>query len=275
MAAMTATTTTTQQTRAAAERYGPTVARAGWVAKGVVYALIGVLAVQLALGDPSGAPDQQGAIQTVAEQPFGSALLVLLVIGLVAYSIGRWLEASVLAAPDLEALDRAKMVGSGIVYAGFAVLAVRLLTHDGGESQGSARTVTADVMDAPLGRWIVGAVGVAFIGAGLYEGWQAVTKRFMEQLETAGMDHRVRRTTERLGQFGLVARGIAWSLIGWFLVRAAVQFDPREAKGLDQVLRSLADESWGTIVLLVVAVGFIGYGAYCAVQARYRRVGHA
>jgi Domain of Unknown Function (DUF1206) len=89
------------------------------------------------------------------------------------------------------------------------------------------------------------------------------------------MDHRVRRTTERLGQFGLVARGIAWSLIGWFLVRAAVQFDPREAKGLDQVLRSLADESWGTIVLLVVAVGFIGYGAYCAVQARYRRVGHA
>src|SRR5215203_6901615 len=102
----TATAHTSGQAHAAAEHYGPTVARAGWVAKGVVFAIVGVLTLQLALGDPSGSPDQQGALRALADQSFGAVLLVLLVVGLAAYAIGRWLEASLLAEPDLEAFDR-------------------------------------------------------------------------------------------------------------------------------------------------------------------------
>src|SRR5690349_11883559 len=148
----TATATTTRHARSAAEHYGPTVARAGWVAKGAVFAVVGLLTLQLAFGDRSESPDQMGALRAVADQSFGSVLLVILVVGLAAYAIGRWLEAGVLAEPDLEAFDRVKMVGSGIFYAALAVAAVRLVTGSGGGQQTGARSVTAGVLEAPLGR---------------------------------------------------------------------------------------------------------------------------
>lgn len=275
-----------------AKRHGTTVARAGWAAKGVVYALIGVLTLQIALGDPSGSADQEGALRAVADQSFGSVLLVVLAVGLVAYAVGRLLEATLFAGPDDEALDRARSVGSAVLYTGLAVLAVQVLTtsSDGGGQgsgggqggQGSggsgggggdqASSLTADVMDAPLGRWVIGLVGLALIAAAIYEARRGVRQEFMEELETGEMSTTARRTAERLGMVGLVARGVSWALIGWFLVQAAVQCDPAEAKGLDETLRSLADEGWGTALLLLVALGFIAYGAYCAVHARYRDV---
>jgi hypothetical protein len=271
-----------------AHEHGPTVARAGWVAKGLVYATVGVLTLQLALGDPSGAPDQEGALRALADQPFGTALLVFLVVGLAAYAIGRLLEATWLADDDTSALDRARAIGSGLTYGLLAVGAVRLLTSSGSGSGGGggggrggrgsgggsdARSLTAGVLDWSLGPWLVGGVGVAFLAAAAYEAWRGHTGEFMEELDTGSMDHRVRKNTERLGRVGLFARGMAMALVGWFLIRAAVQHDPSEAKGLDQALRSLADEGWGTVILLAVAIGFVGYGAYCAVQARYRKVG--
>src|SRR5688572_18012076 len=128
----TATATTTGHARDLAHRHGPWVARAGWVAKGAVYAVVGVLTLQLALGDPSGSPDQQGALRAVAKQSFGTVLLVILIVGLVAYAVGRWLEASVLAEPEMSGLDRAKAVGSGLVYGALAVVAVRLVTESSG-----------------------------------------------------------------------------------------------------------------------------------------------
>jgi hypothetical protein len=154
------------------------------------------------------------------------------------------------------------------------VVAAGLLTGSGGGQQTSARSATAGVLDESWGRWLVGAIGVAFVAGAAYEAWQALTKEFMDDLDTGSMAEGTRRVAERVGQAGLLARGVAWALIGWFLVQAAVQFDPKEAKGLDQALRSLADESWGPVVLVLVALGFLGYGAYCVVQARYRRVGH-
>jgi len=257
-----------------------------------VYALIGVLALQIALGDPSGAPDQEGALRAVADQSFGSILLIVLALGLFAYAIGRFLEATVFAGADDEALDRARSVGSAALYTGLAVVAVQVLTStsgsrggggqggggQGGGGQGGgggadeATSLTADVMDVPLGRWIIGIVGLAFVAAAVYEAVRGFRKEFMEELETGRMSPTARRTAERLGMIGLVARGVCWALIGWFLIQAAVQFDPAEAKGLDETLRSLADESWGTVLLLLVALGFIAYGAYCAVHARYRDV---
>src|SRR6187549_3449440 len=109
----TATASPARHARSAAEHYGPTVARAGWVAKGAVFAIVGVLTLQLAFGDRRQSPDQLGALRAVAQQSFGTVLLVILIVGLAAYAIGRWLEASVLAEPGLEAFDRLKMVGSG------------------------------------------------------------------------------------------------------------------------------------------------------------------
>jgi hypothetical protein len=257
----------------AAGRYGPPVARAGWAAKGVVYALLGFLTLQLALGNPSGSPDQQGALRSIADESWGTVVLVLLAIGLAAYAIGRWLEATVLADPDAEALDRVRKFGSGLFYAALSFFAVQLLMGSGSGNGTSARQTTADAFHLPGGRWLVGIVGVAFVAAGLYEAWSAYTRRFMEELETQEMSATTRRVTERTGVAGLVARAIVWALVGWFLIQAAIQYEPREAKGLDQALRSLAGEGWGTAVLLVVAVGFVAYAVYSFVQARFRDVG--
>jgi Domain of Unknown Function (DUF1206) len=262
-----------QRAEGAAERHGPTVAKAGWAAKGVVYALLGLLTLQLAMGDPGGSPDQQGALRSIADESWGTIILVLLAIGLAAYAIGRWLEATVLAEPGKEGLDRARSFGSGLFYAALSVFAVQLVVGSGNSNGSSARQTTADVFGLPGGRWLVGIVGVAFVAAGLYEAWTAYTRRFMEDLDTHEMSPGTHRIAERTGVAGLAARAVVWALVGWFLIQAAVHYDAREAKGLDQALRSLAGEGWGTAVLLAVAVGFIAYAAYSFVHARFRDVG--
>ena len=68
--------------------------RAGLVARGVVYAVIGVLALKLALGDGGKATSQQGALKTVAREPFGKVLLVCVAIGLGGYAIWRLVRAA-------------------------------------------------------------------------------------------------------------------------------------------------------------------------------------
>ena len=65
------------------------LARAGLVARGIVYGVIGVLALKLALGSGGKATSQQGALQTIAKEPFGEVLLIALTVGLAGYALWR------------------------------------------------------------------------------------------------------------------------------------------------------------------------------------------
>jgi uncharacterized protein DUF1206 len=249
--------------------------RAGLVAKGVSFVLVAILAIQVAVGAGGEPADRQGALDAVADKPHGWLPLLLLAVGFAAY--GLWRFAQALFDRDREGTDitglakRASDFGKGVLYVGLAAVCVSLIA--GGDAGGSEEdTASSRVLDLPLGRWIVGAVGVAIVGAGAWNGFRAVTGKFRDDLKTRQMSKAEDRWYTAIGVFGHLARAVVFGLIGLFLLRAAYQYDPEEAIGLDGALAKLAGEAFGPVLLAIVAFGLLAYGLFCFVQARYREV---
>jgi len=250
-------------------------ARFGLIAKGVVYALIGILAIQAALGSARRVGGSKEAVQYLGSQPFGQALLVVVGIGLFAYAAWNF----IMAVGDTEnegtgAMGIVKRLGfaaSGVVNAAVAVTALQLALGSNGE-EGGAKTWAARVMHQPFGHWLLGALGVVVIGVAVGQFYLAYTKRFLEKLDTASMSEKVRRAVTRMGQAGYASRGVVFPIIGGALVSAALTHDPSEAKGMGEALHTVAASTHGKILLLVVAAGLLAYGAFTVALAKYRRV---
>lgn len=247
--------------------------RVGYAVKGVVYALVGVLAFDAARGsgDPSG---QQGAFEAIAQTSYGSVLLWIVVIGLAAY--GLWRIALAVLDPEHEGNDvkgglkRTFYVVSGVIYGGLAYSAYQTLQGSGGGGNGTEeRTQTA--LGLPGGRWLVGLVALGVLGYGVVQFRRAYTASFMTKLDLEGHAARNRTWVRRTGQWGLAARGVVYLIIGGFLGQAALRSNANEAGGLDQALAALQSQPLGPWLLGAVAVGLILYGAYCWVNAAYRR----
>jgi hypothetical protein len=241
------------------------LARAGLVSRGVVYAVIGVLALKLALGDGGKATNQQGALRTIADRPFGKTLLVLVAIGLAGYALWRLVRAALGHGPEQSdsGTDRIAALASGIAYAILCVTAVKILA---GASTGSGtpKKATGGVLD-----WTGGPL---LVGVGGYQGYKGIATKFLEDAKTEQMSSEVRRVFTALGVFGHVARAVVFTLIGYGLIRAAIDYDPDKAVGLDGALLKLANASYGPWLLGLVAAGLIGFAAFSLAEARYRRV---
>lgn len=249
------------------------LARAGLVARGVVYGIIGVLALKLALGDGGKATDQEGALQTIAHQSFGELLLVLVAIGLGGYSLWRLIRAAVGHGAEQRdsGFDRISALDSGIAYGLLCVAAIGILTSSGGGS-GSTKQTTSGVLGWTGGTWLVGAAGAILIGVALYQAYKGLGRKFLEDAKTGEMSEGVEKAYTALGVFGIVARAVVFALIGYGLLKAAIDYNPKEAIGLDGALRELAHASYGPALLGLVAAGLIGFGLYSIVDARYRKV---
>jgi hypothetical protein len=137
---------------------------------------------------------------------------------------------------------------------------------------GNAKHATAGVLGWPAGRWLVGVAGAAFVGIAVYQGYRALSKDFMEDSKTEEMNTEVRRSFERIGMFGYLARMVVFGLVGVFLMRAAIDYNPNKAVGLDGALTKVAHASYGPYLLGLVAVGLIAFGVYSLADARYRRI---
>jgi hypothetical protein len=250
--------------------------RAGLVAKGIVYGLIGALALAIPLGLGGKTTDRHGALRTVAEAPLGELMLLALAVGLAGYAIWRLVEAFL----DREdegwspkgIAKRIGYLGRGAVYAGSAFYAFAIAVGFGGGGGGNEQKETANVLELPGGRWLVGVVGLAFAGAGAYNLYRSGTRKFRKHLHEDEMGGTERRWVTVAGVAGHAARGVVFALIGVFLVKAAWQYDPHEAIGIDGALRKLAQHAYGEILLGGVAAGLLAYGLYCLVQARYREL---
>lgn len=249
------------------------LARAGLVARGVVYGIIGILALKLALGDGGKATDQEGALQTIAHQSFGELLLVLVAIGLGGYSLWRLIRAAVGHGAEQRdsGFDRISALDSGIAYGLLCVAAIGILTSSGGGS-GSTKETTSGVLGWTGGTWLVGIAGAILIGVALYQAYKGLARKFLEDAKTGEMSEGVEKAYTALGVFGIVARAVVFALIGYGLIKAAVDYNPKEAVGLDGALRELAHASYGPALLGLVAAGLIGFGLYSIVDARYRKV---
>lgn len=251
--------------------------RLGYTAKGIVYAIVGLLAFQVAIGTGGQTTGSSGALRAIAAQPFGQILIGLMAIGLVGYVIWRFAEAIV--DPDNKGTDakgiatRIGYVISGILYGALAFTAVRIImSGSGGGGGNTTESFTARLMSQPLGQWLVGIVGVITIVIGFEQFHRAYNASFRKKFKLWEMSRQEDTWATRLGRFGLAARGVVWTLIGIFFIVAAYQAQPQEAAGLGQVLQKLAEQPYGPWLLGVVALGLIAYGAFMIIQARYRRM---
>jgi hypothetical protein len=249
------------------------LARAGLAARAVVYAIIGVLALKLALGDGGKATNQQGALKTIAGQPFGKTLLILVAVGLAGYALWRLTRAALGHGPEQSdsGMDRVAALASGIVYAALCVTAVKIVAG-ASTGSGSPKKATGGVLDWTGGPWLVGIAGVVLIGVAAYQAHKGLTEKFLDDSKTGQMSRGVQRAFTALGIFGHLARAVVFTLVGYGLIRAAIDYDPQKAVGLDGALRKLADASYGPWLLGLVAAGLIGFAAYSAADARYRKV---
>ena len=195
----------------------------------MIYAIIGVLALKVAFGQGGKLTNQQGALHTVAHQPFGKLLLTLVAVGLGGYSLWRLVRAALGHGPEGSdsSFDRIAALGSGIAYGAMCVIAIEILLGAGG-SGGNTKKTTAGVLGWPGGTWIVGVAGVVMIGIALYQGYRGVTKDFLDDSKTGEMNPAVKTAIGWLGTTGYLARMIVFGLIGIFLIKAAVEFSPAQ-----------------------------------------------
>ncbi len=252
--------------------------RWGWIAKSVVYTLMGLTAVQIAR---QSAPDDdaspEGSIGRVANAPFGRVVLVVLAVGLVLYSAWRLIGVATIRGSAVS--DWAERVGytfSGLFYVVLAWTAGKAaVTGVDPEKPNSIERISTSLLEVTAGRWLLGLVGLGAIAVGLYfVVHQGVQRSFTDELDgvspSPGDNEPKRRALLVSGVIGWVGRGIVTVLVGYFIVRAAVRFDPDEAHGFDQTLREVAGTTLGSILVLVCAVGLVAHGIFCFLSHRFR-----
>jgi hypothetical protein len=251
------------------------LARSGLLARGVVYGVIGLLALNVATGTGGKNTNQQGALQTIDEQSFGQVLLIILAIGLAGYATWRLVRAAIGHGRQERdsPFDRVAAAASGVAYAVLCVVAVKILT--GGSRGGASNTpskATAGVLGWTAGTEIVAIAGIVLICVGLYQGYKGLARKFLDEADTPQMNKTVEHAYIALGVFGHVARAVVFALVGYALLDAAINYEPRKAIGLDGALNELARSSGGPVLLGVVAAGLIGFAAYCFLDARYHKI---
>ncbi len=248
------------------------LARLGLATRGVLYLLIALIVVDLvrSRGTEEDQASNTGALEKIVEQPFGRFLLTLVAIGVAGYALWRFAEAW-LRRED-KPIERLANLGRGIVYVGLFIVSIRLLTANGTTTDGSGEQQVDTILDWPAGQWIVGAIALGVFAIAVDNLVRAVTGKWREHLDLGHLSASGRKAVEVVAWVGLIGRTIAFSLVGWFLLRAAIEFDKSEPVGLDQSLRDVAIESWGPLLLSVTAIGLAAYGLFSFVEARWRRV---
>ena len=269
----------TEQTVRQAAPWVERLARAGYAAKGTVYIVIGVLAVMAAWTGRGKTTDSQGALVSIAQNPVGRFLLILVAAGLAGYALWRFVEAGLDSENEgSDAKGFATRVGfilSGGVYSVLAYTALKLFmgTAQQGEGGGGGmQDGTARVLAMPFGQGLVGLVGLAVIGLGLAQIVRGYKAKFQKQLQLNELSPTAQKWAVISGRVGHIARGIVFMIVGGFLINAAWHADPQKAKGLGSALDLLAQQSYGLWLMGIVAAGLVAYGVFMFVEARYRRI---
>ncbi|MFK8908481.1 DUF1206 domain-containing protein [Streptomyces sp. YS-3] len=275
------TVTVSGRMRARQAARGPVVegaARAGFVARGAIYLLVGLLAARVATGSDRGRQaDREGALAEIGHRPMGTFVLWALAVALAGMALWRLSEAVFGAAGADGRKARKRLLSAGrCVFYGFVAYTVSTYAlgdrrSEGGSSDRASQDVTARLLDLPGGRWMVGAAGVVAIVVGVWIAARAALRKYHDRMRLDEMSARTRRMVDCTGVAGGVARGAVFTTAGGFALWAAVGFDPGRAKGMDDTLRSFAHTPVGPWLLMVVAAGLALFGVFSFAMARWRK----
>ncbi len=253
------------------------LARLGYGSRGLVYLIVGGLALLDAVGTVGQeSVDSKGALEKIIAQPFGQTLLSIVAVGLLGYSLWRLIQA--VADPDDHGTGpkgvavRGGLLVSCITHVGLAVFAASLIFGwgaGGGDGGNSAQDWTAWLLDKAFGRWLVGGLGLLVIGAGIAHFYKGATAGFEKYFI---MDRGLMRWATPVCQFGLMARGVVFGIIGGFFIVAAVHFNSGQARGLKGALDTLEAQPFGPWMLGMVGTGLVAFGIYSLIEAGYRRI---
>lgn len=250
------------------------VGRAGLVARGVIYTVVGILALRIAFGAGGGEEaDKDGAFEVLSRHPLGRVGLVVLAGGFACYALWRLVEAVL----DPEDRGGWKRLGSGartVLYGSFFFTAMSYVLRDKAaqDKDQEHQDQTARILEWPAGRVLVGAVAVGLLAAGVWNAYRAVSGKYQDHLKKGEIDTDERPWIVAVACAGLFARAVVFSAVGFFVLKTALEDDPGDTVGLDGSLRRLADEPAGPLLLSLVAAGLIAYGLWSFVEARYRQV---
>lgn len=252
-----------------------TLTRVGFLGYGLLHLAVAWLAVQIAIGRTIAEGDQAGAFRYVAEQPLGRFVLIVTIVGLAAMALWQLLLAAVGHREERGLSRHAERVASAcrtVIYAALAWTAYRVVAGTPTSNAEQAQQATAGIMAKPYGLFLVALAGLAVLAVGIGLVVYGARKSFEKRLMLARMSRRVRRITVWLGRVGYIAKGVAFGIVGILFFQAATSHNPAKSRGLDAALRALADQRFGTFLLILVAIGFAAFGVYCFFQSRYRKV---
>jgi hypothetical protein len=250
------------------------LARAGLAARGVLYILIGWVAILVAFGQTSGSQaNQQGALELLARQSYGLVSLWLLGIGFAGYALWRLSEAAFgVTGEGNGAGPRLKSLVRGVVYAFFAYLTFKIIAGSAGNESKKSQDLAASAMHHPGGQLLVGIVGAVIVIVGIALVIEGLRRKFLKRLQTSQMSPQTRRVVEWLGVIGTAARGVVFALAGVLVIDAAVTYHPAKAGGIDKALLTLRNQPFGQVLLILAALGLITFGIYGLCEARWRKV---
>lgn len=256
------------------------LSRFGFYTKGVLFIIIGVLAISVAVGLRGGKiADPFGALGVVAQKPFGTVLLILFVVGAIGHGLWNVLR----GAADVDdagknwlgIVKRVFFIGIGLFYVGLALsgLSFLLFVSDSDANGQLPKTVVTILLAIPLlGVVVVFLIGLGLIGAGFHECYSGISGKYQENYRAWEIKGWHGKTITVLGVLSFTARAIILALMGWFFISAAIDYNPEEASGIDGALRFLGQNSYGEILLFITAFGLICHGVLAFYEAKYRRI---
>jgi fumarate reductase subunit D len=263
--------------RAAANPLLALLERLGYVVRGALYAVMGLLALGLTLGIGGGeSTDLSGSLVFLISNPFGKLVLIAAVIGLGAYSL--WGFTRAIYDPLHRGrgaggyMARLGFVSSAVSYAAIVFFALRILLGSGGAAGDGTQKSIAEILTHPGGGPLTIVIGLIAILVGLGQFLEAYRATFQEDLKGAEMTASERNAAIGLGRFGMFARGVIFLVIGWFLVQAGIHHDPSQVQGFGSAFLFLLGQPFGRFLLGIVALGFVALGLHSFACARWIRL---
>ncbi|MBM7693417.1 hypothetical protein JOC77_002857 [Peribacillus deserti] len=250
-------------------------ARAGFMAKGTVFFLAGILSLLAACGIGSKAKGTSGVFASVVSKPYGEIIVWIIALGLVGYILWLFFQIINQQSQNKHGMkDIIKRIGYAIscgIYIGLAGRAFSLAAH-AGNSGNTKQTWTEMLLSAEAGQWIIGLIGIGIFGCGMYEMYAGWSKGFLKQFDLAGMSENEVAVTKKAGMLGLTAKGIVFCFLGYFVVKMAVTVNPNNPKGLDGALEKMLHQAYGPWILGVTSIGLAIYGLYEVMKGKNKHI---